>query len=76
MSVDRPTPISEAEFIRLEHRVDELVRAYERLQMENEELRMQQQRLLTERAGLLQKNEQARERVEAIITRLRSMERA
>jgi len=39
-------------------------------------LRQRQETLTAERAGLLQKNEQVRARVEAMIGRLKSMEQA
>ncbi len=41
---------------------------------ENRALRQRQDSLMTERANLLQKNEQVRARVEAMIGRLKSME--
>jgi cell division protein ZapB len=44
------------------------------LKEENRALRQRQDTLMTERAGLLQKNEQVRGRVEAMIGRLKSME--
>ena len=44
------------------------------LQEENRALRNRQDNLSTERATLLQKNEQVRARVDAIIGRLRTME--
>lgn len=45
-----------------------------RLREENRSLRASQEQLSGERAGLLQRNEQARSRVEAMIQRLRSLE--
>jgi cell division protein ZapB len=44
------------------------------LSEENRSLRAQQEQLSGERAQLLAKNEQARSRVEAMITRLKSLE--
>ncbi|MDH3716239.1 MAG: TIGR02449 family protein, partial [Gammaproteobacteria bacterium] len=44
------------------------------LKAENDSLRAQQQVLTTERAKLIEKNELARTRVEAMITRLKAME--
>ena len=41
---------------------------------ENRSLRQGQEQLVAERAALLNKNEQARSRVEAMITRLKSLE--
>lgn len=69
---DRPEPL---ELIhRLARRIDELGDRLRRLQDENRSLRQQQGELITERAALLAKNEQARIRVEAMIARLRSLE--
>jgi cell division protein ZapB len=47
----------------------------ERLHEENRSLRSQQASLTTERAHLIEKNEQARMKVEGILQRLKSMER-
>lgn len=62
------------ELKRLEKRLDELVVICKKLQEENESLRIRQDNLTAERANLLQKNEQVRGRVEAMITRLKAME--
>ena len=62
------------ELKRLEKRLDELVVICKKLQEENESLRVRQDNLTAERATLLQKNEQVRGRVEAMITRLKAME--
>ena len=59
---------------RLEDRLDDLVVICDRLQIENKSLKEQQDSLSKERANLLQKNEQVRVRVEAMIVRLKSME--
>ena len=67
------TPV-EMELRRLEQRVDELVALLAQLKEENRALRLRQDSFSTERAGLLQKNEQVRARVEAMIGRLRTME--
>jgi len=67
------TPV-EMELRRLEQRVDELVALLAQLKEENRALRLRQDSFATERAGLLQKNEQVRARVEAMIGRLRTME--
>ena len=58
----------------LEIRVGELIRTCEELKKENHLLKLQQDSYTTERATLIDKNEQARKRVEAMITRLKSME--
>jgi uncharacterized protein (TIGR02449 family) len=45
-----------------------------RLTRENRSLRAQQDSLAIERAGLLEKHDQVRNRVDAIVTRLKSLE--
>ncbi len=71
-----PTPKSaiEQEFRRLETRVAELVATLAQIKEENYTLRQRNEALVTERAGLLQKNEQVRTRVEGMIGRLKSLE--
>ena len=64
----------EHELKRLEKRVDALVHVCDQLQDENKSLKQRQDVLTSERAGLLQKNEQVRARVEAMIGRLKAME--
>ncbi|MGB5347116.1 MAG: TIGR02449 family protein [Woeseia sp.] len=59
---------------RLEQRVDALVKVCDQLQDENRTLKHRQDTLTSERATLLQKNEQVRARVEAMIGRLKAME--
>ena len=58
----------------LEEKIDHLIRICDQLQDENRALRDQQSSLLSERAALVEKSEQARARVEAMISRLRAME--
>jgi len=62
------------ELKRLEKRLDELVVICNQLQDENKSLKERQDTLMAERATLLQKNEQVRGRVEAMISRLKAME--
>ena len=64
----------EHELKRLEKRVDALVQVCDQLQDENRSLKQRQDSLTSERATLLQKNEQVRARVEAMIGRLKAME--
>ena len=64
----------EGELTRREQRVDALVRVCDQLQDENRSLKQRQDVLTAERATLLQKNEQVRARVEAMIGRLKAME--
>lgn len=58
----------------LEARVDELIRTVSQLKTENSALRSQQENLVNERAVLIEKTEQARTRIESMISRLRAME--
>ena len=58
----------------LEFRVDELIQLCHQLKGENQALRDQQGNLMSERASLMEKNEMARSRIEAMIMRLKSME--
>jgi cell division protein ZapB len=64
----------ERELSRLESRLGELIEAHARLKEENHLLRKQQEGFASERAELIEKNEQAKARVEAMINRLKSME--
>lgn len=65
---------TEEQLRQLEARVDELLSIATRLRQENSELRERESRLLDDRAHLVRKNDLARSRVEAIITRLQSLE--
>jgi cell division protein ZapB len=58
----------------LEARVDELIRTVSHMKTENSALRNQQDNLVNERAVLIEKTEQARTRIESMISRLRAME--
>ena len=66
--------VTEQELKKLEFRLDELIQTIHRLKEENRSLRTQQDSMASERAGLIEKNEMARSRVEAMINRLKSME--
>lgn len=66
--------ISEQELQALEIRVDQLVRACAHLKEQNQKLRTEYDLLATERSKLVKKNELARTRVEAIISRLKTLE--
>ena len=74
MSSDLGNERFDLELKRLEKRLDELVVICKQLQEENQSLRNRQDTMTAERATLLQKNEQVRGRVEAMITRLKAME--
>jgi cell division protein ZapB len=64
------------ELKRLEKRLEDLILTVNQVKEENRALRQRQESLTSERASLLQKNEQVRGRVEAMIGRLKSMEQA
>ena len=66
--------MTEPELVRLEEQVNMLLELLDRLTRENRSLRVQQESLATERAGLLEKHDQVRNRVDAIVTRLKSLE--
>jgi cell division protein ZapB len=71
---DAPEKSFAHELSRLERRLDELVIICRQLKDENRSLKERQDALTADRATLLQKNEQVRVRVEAMITRLKAME--
>ena len=64
----------ELDLKRLEKQVEDLLAALQGLKEQNRALRSRQDSLSTERASLLQKNEQVRTRVEAMIGRLKMLE--
>lgn len=64
----------EQQLKQLEQRVDDLLRLSAQLRDENKALEERENLLVAERAQLLKKNDQARSKVEAIISRLRSLE--
>lgn len=66
--------MSQSVFDRLESQVLALVQQMETLRQENAGLRLRLDQLATERANLMQKNELARSRIEAIVNRLKAME--
>ncbi len=68
--------VVELELKRLERRLEDLILTVNQMKEENRALRQRQDALTAERASLLQKNEQVRARVEAMIGRLKSMEQA
>jgi len=66
--------MADATYQSLEEKIDVLVAACERLHAENAQLKASHTDLLQERAQLKEKNEQIRQRVEAMITRLKTLE--
>ena len=65
---------TETDLKHLERHIDELIDAVNYLKTENSSLRQQKDKLVYERSQLLDKTEMARSRVEAMISRLRSLE--
>lgn len=74
MSKNPSQQVIDQDLKRLEFRVEELIRSVERLKEENRSLRVQQEHMTAERAQLIERNEMARARVEAMILRLKAME--
>jgi cell division protein ZapB len=64
----------ETDISRLEAGIDVLLKSVERLTVENRSLRAQQDTLVVERASLIERHDLVRNRVEAIVTRLKSLE--
>lgn len=74
MIEDEMKESTELDLRKLELQIEELIQACAYLKDENKSLRTRQDRLVAERASLIEKTELARTRVEAMITRLKSME--
>ena len=66
--------LNEEELRGLEIRIDELIKTCEQLKEENRLLHAQQQTYGNERATLLDRQEQARVKVEAMLRKLKSIE--
>ncbi len=58
----------------LEAKIDELLKRYQFLKTENQSLKIKQESLVKEKARLLAKTTLAKSKVEAMITRLKTME--
>lgn len=71
--MDKET-LSTPDLDKLEQRIDELVSKCSRLELENRSLRAQAAELQSNKAELMEKNETARARVEAMIYRLKALE--
>lgn len=76
MTKSNAQQVADQDLKRLEYRIDELIRSVERLKEENRSLRAQQETMASERAQLIERNEQARSRVEAMINRLKALEQS
>jgi cell division protein ZapB len=74
MTTKMTPSLIDAELSRLEELVAGLLETVERLSQENRSLRIQQDSTASERANLLEKHDQVRSRVDAIVTRLKSLE--
>ncbi|MDH3901467.1 MAG: TIGR02449 family protein [Gammaproteobacteria bacterium] len=74
MSKKTKPSIIDQEVTRLEEQTAILLAAIDRLMKENKSLRTQQESHSTERAALIERNDMVRNRVEAIVTRLKSLE--
>lgn len=66
--------LTQVELEKLDSQVNDLLKLVQQLKEENTSLRHQQVSLHHERAQLVEKNEIAKSRVEAIISRLKSLE--
>ena len=62
------------EFDALESRLQDVAALCSQLRLENDSLKQQQLSLVEERAKLIEKNETARNKVEQMIVRLKSLE--
>lgn len=65
---------AQAELQALANKLNQLVEVARKLDVENRMLKSAQAELLDERAALSNKNDQARIRIEAMISRLKAME--
>ena len=66
--------MSDELLLSLETKLDRLILLTSRLQQENTELKARESAWLLERVRLIEKNELARSRVEAMITHLKSLD--
>lgn len=66
--------MSDELFLSLETKLDRLILLTSRLQQENAELKARESAWQQERVRLIEKNELARSRVEAMITHLKSLD--
>jgi cell division protein ZapB len=73
MNINQNNSVAQ-ELVQLERRVDDLLSQLDLLRNENRALRTRQDTISAERSTLMQKNEMARARVEAIIGRLKTLE--
>jgi cell division protein ZapB len=74
MAEAKGTGAFDIELKRLEKRVEELLTTVQQIKEENRALRQRQELLAAEKTSLLNRSEQVRTRVEAMIGRLKAME--
>jgi cell division protein ZapB len=72
--MDENPNILKEQLASLEDKLADLIDLADRLKVENESLRAQQAGMAEERSRLIEKNDVAKAKVEAIITRLKSLE--
>ncbi len=72
--MDENPNIYKEQLASLEDKLADLIDLADRLKVENESLRAQQTGMAEERSRLIEKNDVAKAKVEAIITRLKSLE--
>ena len=70
----RHFPMAGSDFTVLEHKIEELIKLCKLLSRENHALKTQQSTWSGERAQLIEKNELAKVKVEAMISRLKALE--
>ena len=75
MADNEKSSSAELELKRLEKRLEELIATVHRLKDENRALRARQDSLAGEKTTVMNRSEQVRARVEAMIGRLKAMER-
>ncbi len=66
--------MTESAITTLEDKLDQLIRLCDRLKQENEAYQEKESKWLRERTRLIEKNELARTRVEAMISKLQNLE--
>jgi cell division protein ZapB len=66
--------MDEQQITALEQKLDELIKLCDELNNENNSLKSRESNWALERAKLVEKNEMARAKIEAMITRLKSLE--
>ena len=64
----------ETEVELLSDRAEELIKTLKRLQADNHQLRLQQDQLSLEKVDLQDRNRQAKQRIDLIVERLRTLE--